>query len=79
MYSFLQALQLLNFLIVDSSNNLQQAIGGLDPFPDIVQFKKINKCYKQIRKDRTSLSEVLRLIYMICQPDCTRAQIMHVF
>ncbi|KAJ7363432.1 hypothetical protein OS493_009586 [Desmophyllum pertusum] len=52
-----QALQLLNFLIVDSSNNLQQAIGGLDPFPDIVQFKKINKCYKQIRKDRTSLNE----------------------
>ena len=57
-FSSSQALQLLNFLIVDSSNNLCEAIGGLDPFPDAVQFKQINRCYKHIRKDRTSLTEV---------------------
>ena len=57
--SFLQALQLLNFLIVDCRDNLREAIGCLDPFPDTAKFKQINKCYKLIRKDRTSLREVL--------------------
>ena len=56
--SLLQALQLLNFLIVDCSDNLCEAIGCLDPFPDTAKFKQINKRYKQIRKDRTSLREV---------------------
>lgn len=56
--SFLQALQLLNFLVVDSRNDLKEAIGSLDPFPDTLQFKQINRSYKNIRKDRTSLNEV---------------------
>ena len=55
----LQALQLLNFLIVDCSENLREAIGSLDPFPDTAKFKQINKRYKLICKDRTSLREVL--------------------
>lgn len=59
MISFLQALQLLNFLIVDCSSELHEAIGCLDPFPDTAKFNKINKCYKQIRTDRPSLREVL--------------------
>lgn len=53
-----QALQLLNFLIVDSSSDLCEAIGSLDPFPDTMQFKQINRSYKHIRKDRTSVTEV---------------------
>ena len=60
--SLLQALQLLNFLIVDCSDNLREAISRLDPFPDTTKFKQINKRYKQIRKDRTSLREVFIVI-----------------
>jgi len=52
-----KALQLLNFLIVDCGDSLREAIGCLDPFPDTAKFKQINKCYKLIRKDRTSLRE----------------------
>lgn len=63
--SLLQALQLLNFLIVDCSDNLCEAIGCLDPFPDTAKFKQINKRYKQIRKDRTSLREVFIGIYTV--------------
>ena len=44
---------------MDCRDNLREAIGCLDPFPDTAKFKQINKCYKQIRKDRTSLREVL--------------------
>ena len=49
---------MLNFLIVDSSSDLCEAIGSLDPFPDTMQFKQINRSYKHIRKDRTSVTEV---------------------
>lgn len=60
LYSFfyLQALELLNFLLVDSSKKLEDAIADLDPFPDTVKFQRINQSYQQIRKSRTSLSEV---------------------
>ncbi|XP_074626555.1 serine-protein kinase ATM-like isoform X2 [Acropora palmata] len=52
-----QALQLLNFLIVDSSNDLREAISGLDPFPDTAKFKQINRCSRNAVKHRTSLAE----------------------
>lgn len=52
-----QALQLLNFLIVDSSNDLREAIGCLDPFPDTAKFKHINRCYSDTQKNRSSLAE----------------------
>ena len=60
LYSFfyLQALELLNFLLVDSSKKLEDSIADLDPFPDTVKFQRINQSYQQIRKSRTSLSEV---------------------
>ena len=54
----LQALELLNFLLVDSRKKLEEAIADLDPFPDTVKFQRINQSYQQIRKSRTSLSEV---------------------
>ena len=54
----LQALELLNFLLVDSRKKLEEAIADLDPFPDTVKIQRINQSYQQIRKSRTSLSEV---------------------
>ena len=58
MLIFIQAFQLLNFLILDSSKDLRDTIRCLDPFPDTVQFKQINKSHKQLKEDRTSLLEV---------------------
>ena len=58
MLIFIQAFQLLNFLILDSSKDLRDTIRCLDPFPDAVQFKQINKSHKQLKEDRTSLLEV---------------------
>lgn len=55
---FIQAFQLLNFLILDSSKDLRDTIRCLDPFPDTMQFKQINKTHKQLKEDRTSLLEV---------------------
>ncbi|CAH3032263.1 unnamed protein product [Porites lobata] len=52
-----QAFQLLNFLILDSSKDLRDTIRCLDPFPDTMQFKQINKSHKQLKEDRTSLLE----------------------
>ena len=61
MLIFIQAFQLLNFLILDSSKDLRDTIRCLDPFPDTVQFKQINKSHKQLKEDRTSLLEVKAL------------------
>lgn len=58
MLIFIQAFQLLNFLILDSSKDLRDTIRCLDPFPDTMQFKQINKSHKQLKEDRTSLLEV---------------------
>lgn len=58
MLIFVQAFQLLNFLILDSSKDLRDTIRCLDPFPDTMQFKQINKTHKQLKEDRTSLLEV---------------------
>ena len=58
MLIFIQAFQLLNFLILDSSKDLRDTIRCLDPFPDTVQFKQINKNHRQLKEDRTSLLEV---------------------
>ena len=58
MLIFIQAFQLLNFLILDSSKDLRDTIRCLDPFPDTVHFKQINKSHKQLKEDRTSLLEV---------------------
>ena len=55
---FIQAFQLLNFLILDSSKDLRDTIRCLDPFPDTMQFKQINKTHRQLKEDRTSLLEV---------------------
>ncbi|XP_066028150.1 serine-protein kinase ATM isoform X2 [Pocillopora verrucosa] len=52
-----KALELLNFLLVDSRKKLEDAIADLDPFPDTVKFQRINQSYQQIRKSRTCLSE----------------------
>ena len=43
---------------MDSSNDLREAISGLDPFPDTSKFKQINRCYRNAVKHRTSLAEV---------------------
>ena len=61
MLIFIQAFQLLNFLILDSSKDLRDTIRCLDPFPDTMQFKQINKSHKQLKEDRTSLLEVKAL------------------
>lgn len=49
---------MLNFLILNSSEDLRDTIRCLDPFPDTMQFKQINKSHKQLKEDRTSLLEV---------------------
>ena len=56
---------MLNFLIVDSSNDLRDAISGLDPFPDTAKFKQINRCSRDAVKDRTSLAEVRGLNHKV--------------
>ena len=58
MLIFIQAFQLLNFLILDSSEDLRDTIRCLDPFPDTMHFKQINKSHKQLKEDRTSILEV---------------------